>query len=221
MTTTAFTSWYEDVLPYVPGCPPPVALQKIRQAAIDYCRISRSWRYLDLDPIDLVAAQQTYVIGTTAALGSLPADVVVCHVYQALYNDVPLDALTPAQFRAKSETWFDDAGEPEAFTLFQEGEISLWRIPESSEDDALEIPEIALAPTQASTGIDERIYQFGREAIAMGARALIMQIPKKPYSDPSLGMHLWQQFQIEAGGADLRASSGRGHARIRTRTISR
>lgn len=221
MATTAFTTWYDDVMPYVPGCPLPLALQKIRQAAIEYCRVSRTWRYLDLGPIDLVAGQQTYVIGTTAALGSLPSDVVVVHVYQANYNDVPLDVLTPSQFRAKSETWFDDAGEPEAFTLFNEGEVSLWRIPETSETDALELPELALAPTQTAAGIDERVYQFGREAIAKGARGLLLQIPKYPYSDANLGMKLWQDFQIEAGGADLRASSGRGHARLRTRTISR
>lgn len=220
MATTAFTSWYADVLPYVPGCPVDLALQKIRQAAIDYCRMSRTWRYLDLDPIDLVAAQQTYVIGTSAALGSLPADVVVVHVYEAIYDELKLDILTPKEFKAKSLTWYSDAGTPEALTLFNEGEISLWSIPESSEADALTLPEIALAPTQSATGVDDRVYQFARETIAKGARGLLMQIPKKPYSDPMMGMQLWQQFEIEAGGADLRAASARGHARIRTRTFN-
>lgn len=221
MATTTFTTWYADVLPYVPGCPLDLALQKIRQAAIDYCRLSRTWRYLGLGPIDLVAAQQTYVIGTAAAVGSLPSETVVVHVYEAVYNaEVKLDVLTPGDFKAKSLTWYSDAGEPEALTLFNEGEISLWRVPESSEADALKLPEIALAPTQASTGVDERVYQFGRETIAKGARALLLQVPKKPYTDVNLGLALWQQFEIEAGGADLRASSGRGHARIRTRTFN-
>lgn len=221
MATTAFTSWYEDVLPYVPGCPEPVALQKIRQAAIDYCRQSRAWRYLSLGPIDPVASQQTYVIGTSAALGSLPADVVVVHVYQVNYDGTPLEFVTPAAFRAKDDLWFSEVGTPEVVTSFEEGELSFYPIPESTGVDLIKCPEIALAPTQAAAGVDERIYQFARETIAKGARALILQIPKKPYSDPMLGMELWQQFELEAGGADLRASSGRGHARIRTRTISR
>lgn len=221
MATTAFTAWYDRVLPYLPSCPDPVALQKIREAAIAYCRISRTWRHLDLSAIDLVAGQQTYVIGTAAGVGELPANTVVVHVFQALYNDVELSPCTPQAFRDQSPTWFDDAGEPESFTLFNEGEVSLWRVPESDEDGALILPEIALAPSQESTSVDERVWQFAADTIAKGAIALIHQIPKKPYSDVPLGLSEWADFSVEAGGANLRASSGRGHARLRTRTISR
>lgn len=52
----ALTSWYDDVLPHVPGCVEPVALHAIRLAAIDFCE--RTWVINDdHSPIDIVADQ--------------------------------------------------------------------------------------------------------------------------------------------------------------------
>lgn len=221
MATTLFTAWYPDVSPYVNSCPLPVQLQKIREAAIAFCKMSRTWRYLGLTAIDAVANQQTYVIGAGAAVGTLPAETVIAHVFQANYNGRPLDVVTPKDFRGKSDTWFDDKGDPECMTLFNEGELSLWMIPEASAVGAIRVPEVALAPSQVATGLDSRIYETYREVIAKGARALIHQIKGKPYTDVQLGMALEQEFKAESGSADLRAASGRGHARLRTRTIYR
>lgn len=215
------TAWYDDVAPYAGGCPLPVVLQKIREAAIAYCKLSRTWRYLTLGPIDALAAQQTYVIGTSVAAGFLPVDVVVSHVFQVNYNGAELDAVTPTQLKDKSVTWFNDAGDPEAFTLFKEGAISLWRIPSANAAAAIVIPEVALAPTQTAPTVDDSVFEHGRDAVAIGARARIAMIPGKPYSNLQLGEELERQFLVKCGAADLRAASGRGHARLRTRTIPR
>lgn len=218
---TALTAWYNDVVPYVNDCPLVLARQKILEAAIAYCRISKAWRYLGLTPIDAVAGQQTYVIGASSALGTLPAGTSIVHVYQVNWNDEPIDALTPEQFKAKSNTWYADAGDPEAFTLFREGEVSLWRIPDANALGAIDVPEVALAPTQAAIDVDDLLYEHAREVIAIGARARIHSVPKKPYTDLNLGMDLERQFRAKAGGDQARAASGRGQARLRTQTIVR
>lgn len=218
---TPFTTWYDDIAPHVAGCPLPLVLQKIRAAAIEYCRLSRTWRYLGVQPVDLVAAQQTYVLGTGATVGALPAGVTVVHVFQANYADEPLEVCTPAGFRELSATWHKDAGEPEAFTLFQDGELSLWRIPEASEAGALELPEVALAPSQAATEVDDRVYERARDIVTLGALALLHQLPKKPFTDLMLGRGLWADFMAKAGSHQAAASGARGHARLRTRTITR
>jgi hypothetical protein len=221
MATTLFTAWLDDVMPHVGGCPVTVALQKIQQASIAYCRRSRSWRYLGLTPIDAAAGQQTYVLGTAVGEGELPLETVLVHAYQVNYAGVPLDALIPSRFKAQSPTWFDDDGEPEAFTLFNEGEISLWRIPAAIAVGAIVLPEVALAPSQTATGVDAKIFETARDAIATGARGLIHSLPGKPYSDVQLGRALMQDFDAAAGSADASAASGRGHARLRTQTIHR
>jgi hypothetical protein len=221
MATVPLAQWYDDVLPHVPGCPLGLALQKIRESAIEFCVLSRSWRYLDATALDLNAGQQTYVVGTGAAVGTLPAGTVLVHVFQANYDGQPLTVLTPALFKAKSDTWFDDAGAPEAFTFFNEGEISLWRIPEATEAAALELPEVALAPSQAATTIDDRMFERHREAIAIGARAKLHQLPKVPYGDVQLGIKLQAHFYEKAGLAGGRTAAGRGHSRLRTQTIYR
>jgi hypothetical protein len=220
MATIPFTTWYDDVAPYV-GAPLPVVLQKIKQAATMFCEKSRTWRYLGLTPIDAVAAQQTYLIGTAAGAGQLPADTKVVHVFQVNWDGEPLDALTPSQLQEKSDTWFADAGDPEAFTFFNEGEVSLWRIPEANAAGVIVIPDVALAPLEAATTIDARIYERHREAISVGARALIYQMPRKPWTDMELGMATMADFNAMAGSAQVRSAAGRGHARIRTRTLIR
>lgn len=221
MATTNLTAWYDDVIPAAPGCPLPVALQKIRSAVIEFCKASRAWRYLDLTAIDAVGGQQSYTIDTGATVGTLPSGTVVAHVFQVNYNGEQIDAVTPATFRAKSETWFSDQGDPECFTLFEEGSISLWKIPSADAAGAISIPEVALAPSETATTVDATIFERYREAIAKGALAKLYLMPGKPYSNPNLGMELEQGFRAACGGAGARASSGRGAGRIRTQTIYR
>lgn len=221
MATTIFETWYDDVIPHVGGCPVAVAKQKIRQAAIEFCKLSRTWRYRALTAIDAVATQQDYVIGAGAAVGTLPPDTVIAHVFQVNYDGIPLDPETPAQFRARGELWFSEAGTPEGFTLFVEGVLSLAPIPSAGLVGGIVLPEVALAPSQTAAGIDSAIYERWREAISIGARAYIHQIPKKPYTDMNLGMDLERRFIAASGSANARTASGRGQARLRTRTIYR
>lgn len=218
---TVYTAWYDDVLPYVNGCPPAVALQKIGEAAIVFCKASRSWRYRDLTAIDAVAAQQDYVIGTGATVGTLPANTVIAHVFQVNWDGERIDYATPAEFRTLSDTWFSDDGDPEYWTLFAEGVLSFWKIPSANTSGAIVVPEVALAPSQAATSVDDSIWERYRKEIAVGARAFIHQIPHKPYSDLKLGMELERQFVAAIGGANARAASGRGQGRLRSPTIIR
>jgi hypothetical protein len=121
MATVNLTAWYDDVVPQVPGCPLPVALQKIRQAAITFCEMSRAWRYLGLTAIDAVANQMTYVLGPGAAAGTVPADTKVVHVFQVNYDGLALAMVTPAEVRATSDTWFSDSGRPDDLRALQRG----------------------------------------------------------------------------------------------------
>lgn len=221
MATTAFTSWYDDVVPFVKGCPLALALQKIRSATIDYCRITHAWRYLDATAINSVASQRTYVLGVGATVGTLPADTIVVHAFQVNYEDEPLTPVKPTDLPGLSATWSTDEDTPQAFTLFQEGELTLWPRPASSVTGAIKIPDVALAPSQAATGVDDRIHQRGREAIAAGALAKIFLVPGKPYTNLQLGEFYEARFGAMAGGAGARVSSGQGHTRLRTQTIGR
>lgn len=218
---TNLSAWYDDVLPHVNGCPAPVALQKIRAAAIAWAKKTRCWRHLTLTPLDAVAGQQSYVIGAGATVGTLPADTQVVHVYEVLFNGTPLGELTLAQFRALSDTWFSDLGDPEYFTLFNEGEVSLWSIPSANAVGAIRIPDVALAPTETALTVIDALYQRHRHAIAVGARARIHRIPKKPYTDANEAAALEREFEALAGAVEARVASGRGVARLRTKTIIR
>ena len=221
MATITWDAWYDDVLPRAGGCPPNVAKMQIREAAIEFCKLSRSWRYLGLTPIDAVATQQRYAIGTGATVGTLPVKTVVAHIFQVNWNGKNIDVRAPKAFKALSDTWYSDAGEPTDYTLFTEGELALWRIPAANAAGAIVVPEVALAPSQDADGVDSSIWEKYRTTIAMGALGLIHMIDGEPYTDMQLGASELARFRAAAGSADVRAASARGHARLRTQTIPR
>ena len=46
METRAFSDLLPKVLPSVPGCPQPLAIQHIRDAAVRVCERTLAWRYV-------------------------------------------------------------------------------------------------------------------------------------------------------------------------------
>lgn len=211
---TAFTAWYDDVMPHVPTCPLALALAEIREAAIAWCKHTRSWRYLQIAPIASVVGQQSYA-------PVLPANTQLVHVFQLNYLGRALDFATLAAFKAKSDTWFSDQGDPECFTLFNRGTVSLWKIPSSAIAGAIVLPDVALAPTETAVNVDDAIFTHARAAVAIGARARLHSTPGKPFTNLELGAALERQFQALMGAEDANVASGRGHARLRTQTIVR
>lgn len=211
---TLLTAWNDDVVPFVRGAPLAFVLQKIREAAVEYCRGSKAWRYLDQAAIDAVASQQTYLIVP-------PAGTIVVHVFQVNFSGQELGRATPEAFKAKSATWFSDTGTPEMFTLFNEGKVSLLKIPSANAVGAIRVPDLALAPAETATEVDDSVFANGRVAIAVGAKAKLMLTPGTPYTNFELGGKLEHDFGSMCGSAEARVATGRGVGRLRTQTITR
>lgn len=99
MPTRAFTDLLPKVLPSVPGCPQPLAVQHIRDAAIRVCERTLAWRY--------VQPKYQLLPGVFDYEYVKPVDTEVHVVFRALVNDSPLEVLTLEQALDSYPAWAD------------------------------------------------------------------------------------------------------------------
>jgi hypothetical protein len=99
MATRLFTDLLPKVLPSVPGCPQPLAIQHIRDAAIRVCERTLAWRYIQ--------PKFTLLPGVHEYLYDKPIDSEVHVLFGTIMNDSPLEGLTLEQAIAKYPEWAD------------------------------------------------------------------------------------------------------------------
>lgn len=99
MATRAFESLLDTVAGNAPGCPPPVVITQIRNAAIRACERSTLWRYVT-DKFLLLPGVHRYYFNT-------PDETEVHVLFDAMVNDYPLQRLTLEQALCKYPEWAD------------------------------------------------------------------------------------------------------------------
>lgn len=99
MPTRLFTDLLPKVLPSVPGCPQPLAIQHIRDAAIRVCERTLAWRYTQ-PKFNLLPGVHEY-------LYDKPIDSEIHVLFGTIMNDSPLEVLILEQAIAKYPEWAD------------------------------------------------------------------------------------------------------------------
>lgn len=99
MATRLFTDLLPKVLPSVPGCPQPLAVQHIRDAAVRVCERTLAWRYVQ-PKFDLLPGVHEY-------LYDKPIDSEIHVLFGTIMNGSPLEVLILEQAIAKYPEWAD------------------------------------------------------------------------------------------------------------------
>lgn len=99
MATRTFESFIPNISPSVPGCPQPLLVQHIRDAAIRACERTLFWRY-QIPLFNLLPGVHEY-------LYNVPSDTQVHAVFEAIMNDNPLHRLTLEQALERYPEWAD------------------------------------------------------------------------------------------------------------------
>lgn len=99
MATRAYATIYPRIEPNVPGCPRPMMLQAVRDAAVRVCERTLLWRYTE-PKFNLLPGVHEYAYNKPAT-----SDVHV--VFGAMMNDMPLEVLTLEQALDKYPAWAD------------------------------------------------------------------------------------------------------------------
>lgn len=177
MNTKLFTTLYDEVLIDVPGVPQNVALNAIRNAAIEFCDRTLCW-VVDADPISSVAGQSIYQFEPEN--GSEVAGVI-----QAYYNSVRIDPMTADQLgnEYSRDPWNEQTGVPRYYLIEQPDEFVLVPIPDESVDSGIKM-RVSLKPTRTASGMERWVIDKYFDTLAHGAKAMLCAMHKKPWTDP-------------------------------------
>jgi hypothetical protein len=206
------SAFFPRILPYLPGCPEPLAAQVLVNAAIEFCEASLTLRQ-NLDKFTTSVGQIQYdldppstqheinrVMGVTLDGKELSPGMA-----EMLRGDLPTAGAKPRGF-------YTDRTDS-TFTLM------LAPPPDKVYDVVV---NVTLRPARAATLLDDDLYNIWIDPIVSGAIARAMQIPNQPFSNPAQALSLLNSAAKQTISSRIEGNYGliRGSMRVRPRPFA-
>lgn len=189
-----FTDMLDDVMTDVPGCSEALAVHALRNAAIELH--TKSWLYTqDCDAQQTVIGQAEYDLDQFAGYR-------VIGVSDAKFNDATLAPTAVGVLNMNTTRWEDDTGTPTHYFTTDFATLRLYKIPDVV---GTLYAKVVLTPSKTATGVENFIYDLYSEQLAAGAKARLMLIPDKPYTNPDVSREYRAQFAEAITDAKWRA----------------
>lgn len=205
--TTKYTELFNEVLPELPGVGEALATNAIRNAIIEFCQGSWCWRYF-MDPMPVLARINTYELDP-------PTGAEVVHALVVKVNGKPLEATNEDDLTAQHPRWQTETGTPKYYLTDEPGQIILAPVPDTKIVGGL-VVTVALQPTRTSTTFPTWIWSRYFDALAAGAKARLMAMPGKPWTNPQLFQIYRGQFEAGMAGAKFEAMKSLSRGPLRT-----
>jgi hypothetical protein len=220
---TSLYQFLPQVLPEVQGCPDVMAIEAVRNAAIDLCERAQCIE-TTLDPIDVIATINQYDI--VCDDGLYPQ-----HVKSCTFNGVPLTPKTVAQLDeglvAYDSTaggvvgtvatgWRTVQGTPQYFFRPTDLTLQLVLTPSTTYLASLYLT-LNTVPTRNCTTLDDQLYQRYYGLIAVGAKSKLMMIQKQSWSNLDQGAKFAGQFNDMINGVLGSNLQGQNNVQLRAR----
>lgn len=201
---TALTGFYDYVLPDLPSVGKELALQKIREACIDFCEKSLVYTY-EVPAINVVGLTHTYTL-------TPEANTRVFDILEVWYNGDQLTPATDAELDGLFSDWrTTGTGVPDYYSsVVDRASLRLIKTPSDSLTAGL-VVKIAEAPLSTATAVPDWLFERYRAAITHGAKAAMYAMKKKPWTDDGLAKHHTSLFELECGRANI--SKAKQHTR--------
>jgi hypothetical protein len=190
---------------FAPTCPEPTAFWAIRQAAIDFCEATRSWRYED----EFNVTDQ-YAQGITTPFGSVLLDIE-----EVRFDGCALTRVTPAYLDARYHNWRDAevASGPAYVTQTEMNTIRIFPV----QDGAVKV-SLWLKPAQDCDELPDYLSDQYRETIANGALGRILALPGKAFTNVQLAVAFSAAFAGKLDGLRTLGFKGQQRAPMRTKS---
>lgn len=197
---TPWTALVPFVAPKVPECPTPAIRQALIEAAREFFAASRCWRMRDITLLTTVAGQNTYAYNS-------PTNGQLCQVLTAYRGSEEIDVEQPGE---------GDDDEPGK----TDGDYRIAMSDDASGFEVRPAPmlagevlkgSIALTTAENADGILTWVFRDYRQQIAMGAAAMLVIEPNKPWTAPAL----YDGYRREFEAAVALASNQAGPVRRR------
>lgn len=173
----------DDVMPSVPGCTEFTAIDKLREAAIEFCR-KTLYSQETIEDVDLDANEPVITLDTSSN------QTLITRIMMVWNKDLErfLDEYNRLQMKNRQIGWRTSAAGatsyPSAYVRESQTEIRIFPVPTVSTAGVLDIT-IAVIPAKACTRLDRRLFEEHREAIVSGALARLLRQSNTDWYDPN------------------------------------
>ena len=199
MAPQALTTWINKIAPDVRGCPNPVIKDEVLWTARDFCKETQLL-IEELTAIDVVEDQAEYTLAPTG--GEIVAiDHVEFDEVRILPVTIEYMDKTFSQWRTTTTTT------PMHFLSDYYNKIRLVFIPEDDLTAGL-VVWVSIKPLKTATTLDAFLYDNHFETLADGARARIMAMPKRPWTDAAQSSLYQAKYEMARDAAKLFRHTG-------------
>jgi hypothetical protein len=199
--TVPLTDFLPEVMQYVPDVPEFVAINSLRNAAIEFCEKTRVLQ-TSLTPVTLQNNKASYTI-------QVPPGVKFVDLVDAYVDDrliIPKSSEELARIYRATD-WRTLKGSPAYVTRVVYPEIQLVPYLETTAGEVLRM-RASVAPTRDATEVPETLYQEFVEQISYGARGRLYGTPKQSYTDKALAREYLMMFRSAIGETKTRVNRG-------------
>lgn len=203
-TPVAISSLYPQIRRYAPGCPDPILLAEIRDAAREFCQRSRWLRQTLI--MDTLVDENTYEL--------VPEDtsVEVIGIKAMEYDGEPL---TPG----KPEEHPHESGVPKYFFYYPASDFILMPTPDTAETQILNINMI-VQPITTATTLPDTLTQGHERTLVFGALSRLLMMPGSAWENQSLADAYEARFHNRVEGAKAQADMTHHQKAFRTKTYN-
>lgn len=208
-----WSDFFDYVVPEISGCPQLLTVPYIRAAAIDFFGDTGVYT-LTLDADNVVAGVASYDI-------TLPANWDVAWVRSVRHNGTLLAPVSENALDQEGANWITATGTPLRYLQEDTASVRLVPIPTTAVSGGLVLRAV-LRPSLASTGFStDWVFDGWGEAIASGAKARLLALPGKPWSNPELALYHDSLYRKAVGRAirDSNRSYTRSSGTIQMRPL--
>lgn len=178
----------------VQKCPVPLMVNALRQAAIDFCKEAKVWKQSDIT--------FSTAAGTSAYVLAAPANSDICSIVMVKYGD---DRLLPVFNEEMDELPSSDSGQPTRFTFEEPMTVTFWPTPDAVGTVTV---KAALQPVYNASQVPDFLLSRYKEGIVARAKAELMKIPDKPWTDFGLSQACEQDFKRAVNEATISVNKG-------------
>jgi len=203
------------ILPYVPGCPSPLAEQHARDVCIDFCMRSLIVQ-LALDPIDAIQGQIENDLDT-------PNGTLTHLILEAWYEGRRMGQFKSGDTSSQAEAFNllfagadVDGGVPKSVQLTPTNTF-LFDVAPAATSLAAVTMKVATKPTRTTTTVDDILFNDYADAIGQGVVSRLMRLPGQPFTSAAWTVNQGV-YEAARTGARIRATKSFGGAGMTVRS---
>lgn len=180
---TPWSSYAPWVQPIVPGCPEPMVHRAICDAAVEFCEFTHA--FTETGTLAVTAGRAAYEIDA--------GDGVPLMLLGVSAASTALAPTTIEQLMLRfGNTWRTHTGSPQAYLGDGEAVLHLYPIPDA--DLTLSL-SVAIGPSRADIGWDDRLFERYGEIVGSGALARLLAQTSASWANPATASYHQMKFQ--------------------------